>query len=163
MANQVIAYDPKELKKIATVIRKMDDEAQNQAREITSFSVDYAVKEITNAANGSPAPKQARKIAAGITKSKTSVLGEFSIGFARQKFSGGATTQLNKGRDKGPGILAGVEFGSKQYKRFPRRSPVFGGKGSEGYFIFPTLRRIQPQILRKWEESFAKIAKEWNS
>jgi hypothetical protein len=162
VAGDVIAYSSKELRQIAAVIRKMEDEAKDQARSITSFSTDFAVREITNAAGGSPAPKQAKKIAAGIRKSKTSVLGEFSLGFATQRFSGGATTQINKGREKGPGILAGVEFGSKRYKRFPPRSATFGGKGSEGYFIFPTLRRIQPQIIKKWEESFSKIVKEWD-
>jgi len=45
--------------------------------------------------------------------------------------------------------------------RFPMRSPRLGAKGNEGYFIFPTLRRIQPQIVAQWEEAFSKILKEW--
>lgn len=161
-ADRYFTYDSKELKRIAAVIRKMGEEASAQAREATGFSVDYAVREIKNAAGGAPAAKQAQRIAQGITISKTSVVGEFGIGYARQKFSGGATTQINYGREKGKGILAGVEFGARRLPNFPARSPRFGIRGNAGYFIYPTLRRIQPQIIKKWEESFQSIIKEWS-
>jgi hypothetical protein len=159
---RVFSYDKKELRAIAMVIRKMGEEAAEQARSITGNLVDFAVGEIKQAAGNHPRPKQARKIADGIRISKKSVIGEFSMGFASQRFSGGATTQLREGRTPTNGILAGVEFGSDKLKQFLARTPKFGIKGNEGYFIWPTMRRIQPEIVKKWENSFSEILKEWD-
>ena len=159
---RVIQYDARELRKISSVIRKMGEEASEQARDATSTLTTYAVTQIKSAASSAPASKQARRIAEGVRISKTSVMGEFGLGFAAQKFSGGATTQLNNDTGSGKGILAGVEFGSTKLKNFPARTPKFGLRGSRGYFIWPTLRRIQPEIIRRWEEAFTKIVKEWD-
>ena len=159
---RVFSYDKKELRQIAMVIRKMGEEAADQARSITGELVDFAVAEIKQAAQGYPRPKQATRIADGIRISKKSVIGEFSLGFASQKFSGGATTQVREGNTPTNGILAGIEFGSDKLKHFLRRTPKFGAKGNEGYFIWPTMRRIQPEIVKKWENSFSAIVKEWD-
>lgn len=156
-------YDKRELRQIASVIRKMGDEAKEQARAVTSSLVDFAVKEIKSAAASHPRPKQAQKIAAGVRISKSSVIGEFGLGFAGQRFSGGATTQLNEGRSAGQkGILAGVEFGAIRQKQFLARTPKFGLRGNTGTFIWPTLRRIQPQLIKQWEEGMSKVIKEWD-
>lgn len=160
---RIFQYDKGELKRIAAVIRKMGDEGKDQARAVSSSLVDFAVDEIKGAASGAPTPKQARRIAEGVRISKSSVIGEFGLGFASQKFSGGATTQLNEDTGSGKGILAGVEFGAKFLKNFPPRTPRFGlTRGSRGYFIWPTLRRIQPDIIRRWEEAFSKVVSEWD-
>jgi len=58
--------------------------------------------------------------------------------------------------------LAGVEFGARRQKQFLPRTAKFGLRGNTGTFIWPTLRRIQPEIIKKWEESFATIVKEWD-
>lgn len=159
--DRFIAYDSKQIKAIASTLRKMDDEAKNQAREITSSLTDYAVQQIKSAADSYPRPKQARRIADSITISKTSVIGEFGIGFARTKFSGGADGRIREGNTPNNSILAGIEFGSRKHKHFLPRTPKFGIRGNAGYFIFPTMRKIQPEIIKKWEESFSKITKEW--
>ena len=160
---RVIQYDAKEIRKIAGVIRKMGDEAIAQAREVTGELVEYATNEIKSAARQTARPKQASRIADGVKISKTSTVGEFSFGFAGQKFSGGATTQLREGNTPTKGILAGVEFGAKYIRHFLPRTPKFAGtRGSTGYFIWPTLRDIQPTIIRKWEEAFSQVAKEWD-
>lgn len=159
---RVFQYDKGELNKIARVIRKMGDEAKDQARQVTGTLVDFATKEIKSAAGRHPRPKQATRIADGIRISKSSVIGEFSMGYAAQRFSGGATTQLNEGFGGGRGILAGVEFGAKKQKQFLARTPAFGIRGNAGSFIWPTLRRIQPEIIKKWELGFNEILKEWN-
>jgi hypothetical protein len=160
---RVFQYDKGELRKIASVIRKMGDEGKEQARKASNGLVEFAVKEIKNAAASHPRPKQAQRIANGVRISKSSVVGEFGLGFAGQRFSGGATTQLNEGSTRGQkGILAGVEFGARRQKQFLPRTPKFGLRGNTGTFIWPTLRRIQPEIIKKWEESFALIVKEWD-
>jgi hypothetical protein len=159
---RVFKYDKGELRKIIFAMKNMDEESQAQAKAATSKIVEYAVDKIKDAASSHPRPKQAQRIADGVRISKSSRIGEFSLGFAGQKFSGGATTQLNNDRGSGPGILAGVEFGSNKIKHFQARTPKFGIKGNKGYFIWNTLRTIQPKLVSDWEESFAQIYKKWD-
>ena len=94
------------------------------------------------------------------------MLGEVSFGFASQKFSGGATTQFNTRNDtKGNrvGIGAAHEFGSKNYPQFPRWSgPMPKGPGSRGWFIYPTIRHLQPTIIKQFEEIIMDIKKEFS-
>jgi hypothetical protein len=91
-------------------------------------------------------------VADGSVVSKSSKIGEISFGFARQKLSGGGTTQQ---------LWGGAEFGSNRYKQFPVWSGR-EGRGSRGWFIYPTLRAVQPEILKKWEQGFSKIVKEYD-
>jgi hypothetical protein len=72
-------------------------------------------------------------------------------GYENQKFSGGATTKQ---------IWGGSEFGSNTFKQFPIWSGR-QGRGSRGYFIYPTLRKEQPYIVAEWTGAFNKILKEW--
>jgi hypothetical protein len=46
-------------------------------------------------------------------------------------------------------------------KQFPVWSGSTG-RGSKGWFIYPTLRELQPEIVAKWENALDKIMKEWN-
>jgi hypothetical protein len=94
----------------------------------------------------------ARRIADGVSISKSSKVGEFSYGFARQKFSGGGSTL---------DLLYGMEFGSNRFKQFPKRTPS-KGKGNSGYFVYSTLRAIQPELIKQWEQAFDRILKEWD-
>ena len=91
------------------------------------------------------------RIAQGSRVSKSSKIGELSFGFASQKFSGGGTTQQ---------LWGGYEFGSNKFKQFPIWSGK-QGRGSKGWFIYPTLREIQPEIIAQWENAFDRILKEW--
>jgi hypothetical protein len=92
------------------------------------------------------------RVAAGSKVSKSSKIGEISFGFAGQKLSGGGTTQQ---------LWGGYEFGSNRYKQFPVWSGR-EGRGSRGWFIYPTLRSVQPEIVKRWEQSFDEIVKEFN-
>lgn len=153
MASDAIAYDRKELRSVITAFKAMSDEAVLQAKKESSALAEFAADKIKAAA----ATRQisgvaARRIADGVRISKSSKVGEFSYGFASQRFSGGATT-----RD----LWAGMEFGSNRFKQFPNRTPSFG-RGNAGYFIYPTLKAIQPQLVQQWEEAFSKIVKEFN-
>lgn len=150
---EAIAYDKAEIRAITRSFKAMDEQAINQAKTASNALASYVGDKIKIAARTRQvAGKAAVRIADGVTISKTSKIGEFSYGFARQKFSGGATTQS---------LWPGMEFGSNRYKQFPNRTPS-EGRGNKGYFIYPTLKAEQPEILRQWEESFSKIAKEWD-
>jgi hypothetical protein len=154
MADEVkIAYDKSDLRGIAKAFKSMSDEAVEAAKKESSNLAEYAAGQIkVAAASRTVSGTAARRIADGVKVSKTSKLGEFSYGFARQKFSGGGSTL---------DLLYGMEFGSNRFKQFPNRTPN-KGRGNSGYFIYPTLRQIQPQLVQKWEEAFSKILKEWD-
>lgn len=154
MASEVkIAYDKSDLRGITKAFKAMSEEATEAAKRESSNLAEYASQQIKVAAsNRQVSGIAARRIAEGVRISKSSKIGEFSYGFAGQKFSGGGSTRI---------LWGPMEFGSKKFKQFPMRSPRLGAKGNEGYFIFPTLRRIQPQIVAQWEEAFSKILKEW--
>jgi len=152
MATDAISYDKNELRAIVRSFKAMDDEALAQAKEATSELETYVQGKIKATASSRTRNLVDNRVADGSKVSKSSKIGEISFGFAGQKLSGGATTQQ---------IWGGVEFGSNKYKQFPVWSGR-EGRGSRGWFIYPTLRSAQPEIVKKWEESFSKIVKEYN-
>ena len=152
MASETIAYNKNDLRDIYKAFKLMDDQATEEARSQSAALAYFASEEIKSAARGrEKSGKVAQRVADGVSISKSSKIGEFRYGFARQKFSGGATTQT---------LWGGVEFGSNKFKQFPAYSGR-QGRGSRGWFIYPTLRRIQPELINKWETSFDRIIKEW--
>lgn len=149
MAQDAIAYNKADLRGVTKAFKAMDDEATAKARTVSGGLADFVQRNIFEAA-GDRGPVASR-IAQGSRVSKSSKIGEISYGFVSQKFSGGATT-----RD----LWGGEEFGSNKYKQFPIWSGRYG-RGSKGWFIYPTLRRLQPEIIQRWEIGFSDILKEW--
>jgi len=151
MASDAIAYDKAELRGIIKAFGAMSDEAVAQAKSESNGLATYLQRKIIDAAEGLFTRKVASPIAQGSRVSKSSKVGEMSFGFASQKFSGGGTTQQ---------LWGGSEFGSNKFKQFPVWSGK-EGRGSRGWFIYPTLRKEQPYIIDQWEKSFDQIIKEW--
>lgn len=153
MASEGISYDKAELRAIARSFKAMDDEALQQAKEKSNALATFVKEKVQSAARQTRAiPKVASRIADGSKVSKSSKFGEISYGFASQKFSGGATT-----RD----LWGGAEFGSNKYKQFPVWSGR-EGRGSRGWWIYPTLRSVQPEIIKQWEAGFSEIVKRFD-
>jgi nucleoside diphosphate kinase len=153
MAKEAISYDKAELRAILKSFKAMDEEATQQAKKTSSELADYVKSKVVDAAAFTKTNTIGSvRIASGAKVSKSSKIGEISYGFAAQKFSGGATTQQ---------LWGGLEFGSNTKKQFPVWSGR-EGRGSRGWFIYPTLRSAQPEIIKRWEESFSKIVKEFN-
>ena len=153
MASDAITYDKKELLAIARSFKAMDEEATKQARVISSELADYVKSKVIDAAAFTKTNTTGSiRIATGAVVSKKSKIGEISYGFARQKFSGGGTTQQ---------LWGGLEFGSNTKKQFPVWSGR-EGRGSRGWFIYPTLRSIQPEIVKRWENAFVNVVKEFD-
>jgi hypothetical protein len=150
MAEQ-IAFDKTELRGVFKALKNMDEKATDEAKRVSGALADYARSEVISTASGLSSRAVASRIAEGARVKKSSKIGEITYGFAAQKFSGGATTK---------DIWGGSEFGSNKYKQFPVWSGR-EGRGSKGWFIYPTLRRIQPKIVTEWTEAFSKILKEW--
>jgi hypothetical protein len=152
MAKEAISYDKAELRAIIKSFKAMDEEALAQAKEATSELAEYVKGQIVAAAASRTRNRLDNRVAEGAKVSKSSKIGEISFGFAGQKLSGGGTTQQ---------LWGGVEFGSNKYKQFPVWSGR-EGRGSRGWFIYPTLRAAQPEIIKKWEQSFTKIVRKYD-
>ena len=152
MASEAITYDRAELRAIVRSFKAMDEEATKQAKVVSSELADFVQQKIKDRASNVTRNRLDNRVADGSVVSKSSKIGEISFGFARQKLSGGGTTQQ---------LWGGSEFGSNRYKQFPVWSGR-EGRGSRGWFIYPTLRDVQPDILKKWEQGFSKIVKEYD-
>lgn len=152
MASEAITYDKAELRSITRAFKAMDDEAIDQAKQTSSALADFVRGKIIATASSVTRNRLDNKVAEGSRVSKSSKIGEISFGFAGQKLSGGGTTQQ---------LWGGSEFGSNRYKQFPVWSGR-EGRGSRGWFIYPTLRSVQPEIVARWNESFSKIVKEFD-
>lgn len=153
MASDAISYDKAELRAITRAFKAMDDEAIDQAKQKSSALADFVSDKVKAAARQTKAiPKVSTRIAEGSKVSKSSKIGEISYGFASQKFSGGATTK---------DLWGGAEFGSNKFKQFPVWSGR-EGRGSRGWWIYPTLRSVQPEIIKKWEQGFDEIVKRFD-
>ena len=150
MPNEAITYDKAQLRGIIKAFGAMDDQAIAESKKQSSALVEYLQRKIIGASSFTQNLIDDR-IAAGSRVSKSSKIGELSFGFASQKFSGGGTTQQ---------LWGGAEFGSNKFKQFPNWSGKFG-RGSRGWFIYPTLRQEQPYIIDQWENAFDRIVKEW--
>ena len=150
--DEVMAFDKAELSAVFRAFRQMDAEAVNQAKEQSGALAQYLQGKIRIAASGRGQDSvAAQRIADGSRVKKSSKIGELSFGFVSQRFSGGGNTQM---------LWGGNEFGSNKFKQFPVWSGK-EGRGSRGWFIYPTLRQEQPYIVREWENGFQKILKEW--
>lgn len=149
MAEDVVAFDKAELRSIIFAFKGMDDEAVAKAKSVSGGLATYLQGKIISKSQGRD--KASSRIAEGSRVSKSSKIGEMSFGFASQKFSGGGTTQQ---------LWGGYEFGSNKFKQFPIWSGR-EGRGSKGWFIYPTLKAEQPQIISQWQEAFSQIVKVW--
>ena len=147
-------FTKRELRQLAKTISSMGDNAVKEAATSSNALATYAAQEIRQAAYGRTFGATAvRRIVDGASISKTSKTGRITYGFASQKFSGGATTQM---------LWGGYEFGSIEYKQFPSWSGKYGD-GSRGWFIYPTLRKIQPELTKKWIEALNRVVKVWDN
>ena len=149
---EVEAYNRGEIRAVIRAFKAMDETAIEEAKKVSGALADYALGKIKEAAGTrTVATKVATRIADNGKVSKSSKVGEISLGFASQRFSGGGTTKS---------LWGGMEFGSNRFKQFPRRTPTLG-RGNAGYFIFPTLKAAQPHIIQEWQQAFSKIIKEF--
>ena len=152
MTTDAISYDKAELRAILRSFKAMDDEATQQAKEVTSELAQWVQGKIKDAASSKTRNLVDNRVAEGSKVSKSSKIREISFGYDGQKLTGGATTQQ---------VWGGAEFGSNKYKQFPVWSGR-EGRGSRGWFIYPTLRSVQPDIIKKWEEAFSKIVRKYD-
>jgi hypothetical protein len=141
-AAEVEAYNRREIRQVAAAFKAMDDQATKEAQETGGALAEFLRGKIIQKSYGrAKASAVARGISEGSRVAKSSKVGELSIGFASQRFSGGGSTKE---------LWGGMEFGSKKFSQFPTWNP-------QGWFIYPALRENQKDLVRQWEERFARI------
>lgn len=152
MAEEVSAFDRTELRQVYKAFSVLGDEAKAEARQSSNALATYLQTAIaTKSKTRTQGQAAINRIVSGSKVSKTSTTGEIKYGFASQRFSGGANTQT---------LWAGFEFGSNRLKQFPAYSGR-QGRGSRGWFIYPTLRQEQRSIVAQWTAAFNKILDKW--
>ena len=152
MAEELAAFDRTELRQVYKAFNLLGDEAKDEARQVSNNLATYLQRQIAQKAQTRVKGQRAvERIVSGSKVSKTSTTGEIRYGFAGQRFSGGANTQQ---------LWAGYEFGSNRWKQFPSYSGR-QGRGSRGWFIYPTLRAEQRKIVAQWTAAFNRILDKW--
>lgn len=158
------AYTQRELRALAKTFTLMGDDAVEESRKV-AYDISILAKNAIKDAGytRTVSAKAVRRVVDGVSVSRTSKTGRLSYGFAGQRFSGGATTQR---------LWGGLEFGStiklrkdgsvRRFNQFPIWSGRFGA-GSRGWFIYPTLRSIQPQLTLKYLQAMNKVVKAWKN
>jgi hypothetical protein len=142
----------REYKSLLRAFGKMDDIAKNDMKKIAQDLAERGAAYAKGSASRSPYnPKQAVAVAESIKVSKSDKAPSFSIG-GRQKVGASA---FSAGY-----VIMGSEFGSKQYKQFPRRSPS-QGRGNRGWWLYPAMSRFQPTIAREWLAGYEKVKDAW--
>lgn len=152
MNETAMAFDKSELRNAIKAFNVLGENAKEEAKKVSNALATYTADRIKQAGYGrTKAAGAIQRLVDGVKVSKTSVIGELKYGFASQKLSGGGSTK---------DVWRGLEFGSNRHKQFPIRSPKYG-RGNEGYFIYPTLRQIQPHIVSEWQKAFDNIIEDW--
>lgn len=150
-----IAPNNRELKGVFDALKTLEKEANVELKnDVAGISL-WTAQQIIAAAPTAIYPKQAMKVAKTVRASRDRVP-KVVIGGSRERFSGGAVSGQ---------VLFGNEFGGPSLfpnggKRFPWRSPA-KGRGNEGYWIFPTLTKAQPEITRRWITAVDKVLSKW--
>jgi hypothetical protein len=141
----------------------MDKEAQYELKNEVYAISSWTAKGIQQAGFAHPIyPKQASIVAASVKPSRDRVP-TVRVGGSRGRVSGGA----NAGQ-----LLFGNEFGGDRNTygnlnafpnggyRFPART-AREGRGNTGYWIFPTLKAMQPEIKKRWFAACNKVMDSW--
>ena len=155
--------DLKDYRGLLKALNLMDKEAQyNLKEEVVSISA-WTARGIQQAGFAHPVyPKQAAIVAQTVRAARDRVPTVY-VGGGKCRVSGGA----NAGQ-----LLFGNEFGGDRNAfgnktafpnggyRFPARTSR-EGRGNKGYWIFPTLKGMQPEIKRKWFAAVNKVMDNW--
>jgi len=162
-SRMTIKPDLKDYRGLLKALNQMDKEAQLQLKDEVASISGWTAQSIQQAAYGfSPVPRQAAIVAATVRPNRDRIP-SVTIGGSKGRASGGA----NAGQ-----LLFGNEFGGDRNAfgnktafpnggfRFPARTSR-EGRGNTGYWIFPTLKMMQPEIKRRWFAACNKVMDNW--
>lgn len=141
-----LKVDDPDLRGLLRSFNRMDDIAREDMRRVAADITEKVVNEVTREAGTSGQVNVNRAVLKSLKINKRDKAPNFTIGGTPRVTSTGA---------KAGELIAGVEFGSSKFKQFPPH------RGQQGYFIFPTLKRMQRDITRDWLNSYKIIRDAW--
>ena len=155
--------DLRDLRGLLKALNKMDDDSKKALKDDVAAISSWTAGGIKMAGYvGAPMPRQTAIVAQTVRANKDRIP-NVTIGGSRGRASGGANAGI---------LLFGNEFGADRnafgskgnfpnggYK-FPARSPR-EGRGNKGYWIFPTLKAMQPEITRRWKNAVGEVYENW--
>jgi len=147
-----LRIEDREIKALLRTFGRMDDIAKNDMKKIAQDLSEYMANEVRAAGNRAGYPRQNRAVLETLRISKSDKIPNFQIGGSRR---------ITSDRRPAGNLIIGAEFGSNDF-RFAPRTPK-EGNGNRGYFIFPTLKRLQPEILKRWLDGYKFIRDAWVS
>jgi hypothetical protein len=148
---QLVKVD-KDYRGLLRAFNKMDDIAKKDMKQIASALAERGGNYAKGAASSAPYnERQATAVADSIKISKSDKAPSFSIGGNRAVGSSAFSAGY---------VIMGNEFGSKQYKQFPRRS---GKGGKEGWWLYRAMSRFQPTIAQEWLKGYERIRNAWKA
>ena len=168
-----VRLDDREVQAILRAFSRMDKQANTDLRDLSTVISQDIANEFRNSARGSRwYPEQASFVAQSARATRDRV--------PSVTLGGSKAYSTSDGRRVAAGSLLFLsEFGSLpsvQRDRFrnsaqrrtgargglqgPPRSPR-EGRGNRGWWLFPRLKRLQPDILRRWINGAQKVADEW--
>jgi len=154
MNDTQLRIKPADLRALLNTFSKMGKAANKDLRDASYSIARDVASDLTASAAGAGSIGgngfQAQAVAQGIRPYRDRIA-KIKINGKRPIVSGGGSVE---------DLLWGAEFGSNRYRQFPQRSPR-EGRGNRGYFIFPTLKRLQPKIRRDWVAAVNKVADQW--
>lgn len=145
-----------EVKDLLNAFNRLDKGSNVDLRKAAGEIAEYAKRQIQAEASSMASARggngqMAQRVAdAGLVVRKDR-LPKIKMRGKRQVFSGGGSVE---------DVAWGAMFGSNKYKQFPARLPK-QGKGNKSYFMFSTLSRIHPKIVKLWKDSVNEIADKW--
>ena len=157
-----IKPDLGDYRSLLKAISVMDKQAQGALKDEVASISRWTAQGMIYASYGALMPMQAAIVAQTIRPARDRVPTVY-IGGAKGRASGGA----NAGQ-----LLFGNEFGSDRNAkgskgafpnggyRFPERSDS-QGRGNKGYWIFPSLKDMQPTIRKRWFDAVTRVLDTW--
>ena len=157
-----IKPDLGDYRSLLKAISVMDKQAQGALKDEVASISRWTAQGMIYASYGALMPMQAAIVAQTIRPARDRVPTVY-IGGAKGRASGGA----NAGQ-----LLFGNEFGSDRNAkgskgafpnggyRFPERSNS-QGRGNTGYWIFPSLKDMQPTIRKRWFDAVTRVLDNW--
>jgi hypothetical protein len=148
-AIQIVKVD-RDYNSLLRAFSKMDEIAKKDMQEIAGKLAERGANYAKGAAKNAPYNfRQARAVAESIVIKAKDKAPSFSIGGKRPVGSSAFSAGY---------VIMGNEFGSKQYKQFPRRS---GKGGKEGWWLYRAMSRFQPTIAEEWLNGYKRIRDAW--
>lgn len=149
-----------DIRDLLSDLNKMDAESKNELKTEVASITSWAVQGIVQKSYDAPMPKQAAIVAQTVRANRDRVP-NITIGGSRGRASGGATAgELVVGNEFGASPTSSNGAFPNGGRRFPYRSPR-KGRGNTGYWIYPALAEMQPEISRRWWNAADKIFRHW--